>query len=406
MHLREWITEWMNSTMGAETATPLISPTLLVIIVIISLASYFLCVRIVTPLTDFITRKTDTEWDDDILNEKAMRAFSQLAPALILSWLLPQAFSNHVWGVVMIEKLTKVYIVYAVINLLCVLISNTVDGFEKRDRAAEHNLTVIEGAVKLVLVLVGIIISLSILFDKKPTMVLTGFGASAAVMMLVFQDTIKGFVAGVQLTLNNMLKKGDWIICDKAGANGEVQSIKLTTVKVRNWDNSIVTIHPYTLITDSFRNYQNMREVGARRVSRSIYIDFDSIRFLHKEEIDRLVEKGLLTEHSIKHANQEVNLSLFRKYLIRYLTSHPDIIKKHPDPAVILMVRQLQPTPQGLPLELYFFTKITSWAAYERLQADIFDYVYACIHEFGLRIYQAPSGNDFRGKAFPESHKY
>ena len=227
-------------------------------------------------------------------------------------------------------------------------------------------------------------------------MVLTGFGASAAVLMLVFQDTIKGFVAGVQLTLNNMLKKGDWIICDKAGANGEVQEIKLTTVKVRNWDNSIVTIHPYTLITDSFRNYQNMREVGARRVSRSIYIDFDSIRFLNKEEIDRLMEKGLISEHSIKHANQEVNISLLRKYLIRYLTMHPDVIKKHPDPAVILMVRQLQPTPQGLPLELYFFTKITSWAAYERFQADIFDYVYACVSEFGLRIYQAPSGSDLR----------
>ncbi len=396
MQLRHWITDLLNSMLSPETAEHLISPTLLLLVVLISVASYFLCVRIVTPLTDFITRKTETEWDDDILNEKAMRAFSQLAPALILAWLLPQAFSNHEWGVLLIEKLTKVYIVYAVVNLICVLISNTVDGFEKRDKAAEHNLTVIEGAIKLVLVLVGIIIGLSILFDKKPGMVLTGFGASAAVLMLVFQDTIKGFVAGVQLTLNNMLKKGDWIICDKAGANGEVQSIKLTTVKVRNWDNSIVTIHPYTLITDSFRNYQNMREVGARRVSRSIYIDFDSIRFLSKEEIDRLMERELITEHSIKHAKQEVNLSLFRKYLIRYLTSHPEVIKKHPDPAVILMVRQLQPTPQGLPLELYFFTRITSWAAYERLQADIFDHIYACVREFGLRIYQAPSGNDFR----------
>ncbi|MDE5997839.1 MAG: mechanosensitive ion channel family protein [Muribaculaceae bacterium] len=396
MNLRNWITDLLNSVMTPESAAPLISPALLVVIALISVAAYFLCVRIVTPLMAFITRKTETEWDDDILNKKAMKAFSQLAPALILAWLLPLAFSNHAWGVLLIEKLTKVYIVYAVINLLSVLMSNTVDAFEKRDKAAEHNLTVIEGAMKLILVLIGIIIALSILFDKKPTMVLTGFGASAAVLMLVFQDTIKGFVGGVQLTLNNMLKKGDWIICDKAGANGEVQQIKLTTVKVRNWDNSIVTIHPYTLISDSFRNYQNMREVGARRVSRSIYIDFDSIRFLRKEEIDRLLEKGLLSEHSLKHANQEVNLSLFRKYLIRYLTAHPEVIKKHPDPAVILMVRQLQPTPQGLPLELYFFTKITSWAAFERLQADIFDYVYACVHEFGLRIYQAPSGTDLR----------
>ncbi|MBD5261724.1 MAG: mechanosensitive ion channel [Bacteroides sp.] len=395
MTLRNWITDLLNSLLTPEAAAPLISPALLVLVVLLSVASYFLCVRIVTPLTDLITRKTETEWDDDILNGKAMRAFSQLAPALILAWLLPQAFSNHQWGFVAIERVTKAYIVYAVVNLLCVLISNTVDGFEKRDKGAEHNLTVIEGAVKLLLVLIGVIIGLSILFDKEPGMVLTGFGASAAVLMLVFQDTIKGFVAGVQLTLNNMLKKGDWIICDKAGANGAVQSIKLTTVKVQNWDNSIVTIHPYTLISDSFRNYQNMRDMGARRVCRSIYVDFDSIRFLSRQEIDRLKERRLIPEEGHEERN-EVNLTHFRKYLTRYLTEHPDVITVHEDPSVIVMVRQLQPTPQGLPLELYFFTHITAWLHFERLQADIFDHVYACIREFGLRIYQAPSGQDFR----------
>ena len=395
MTLRNWITDLLNSLLTPEAAAPLISPALLVLVVLLSVASYFLCVRIVTPLTDLITRKTETEWDDDILNGKAMRAFSQLAPALILAWLLPQAFSNHQWGFVAIERVTKAYIVYAVVNLLCVLISNTVDGFEKRDKGAEHNLTVIEGAVKLLLVLIGVIIGLSILFDKEPGMVLTGFGASAAVLMLVFQDTIKGFVAGVQLTLNNMLKKGDWIICDKAGANGAVQSIKLTTVKVQNWDNSIVTIHPYTLISDSFRNYQNMRDMGARRVCRSIYVDFDSIRFLSRQEIDRLKERRLIPEEGHEERN-EVNLTHFRKYLTRYLTEHPDVITVHEDPSVIVMVRQLQPTPQGLPLELYFFTHITAWLHFERLQADIFDHVYACIREFGLRIYQAPSGRDLR----------
>lgn len=396
MYLKHWISELLRSFLSEQLAESLLTPTLIVVIALISVASYFLCVRIVIPLTDKLTRKTDTTWDDDILNERAMRALSQLAPALILAWLLPMAFTESTWGIATIEKLTKVYIAYAVINLLCKLISNVVDGFEKRDRGSEHNLTVIEGAVKLVLWLVGVIIAVSILFNRKPGMVLTGFGASAAVLMLVFQDTIKGFVAGVQLTVNNMLKKGDWIICDKAGANGEVQAIKLTTVKVRNWDNSIVTIHPYTLISDSFRNYQNMREIGARRVARSIFIDFDSIRFLRKEEIERLLENRLISEHELKHANTEVNISMFRKYIIRYLAAHPEVIKKHPDPAVILMVRQLQPTPQGLPIELYFFTRITSWAAYERLQADIFDYVYACVSEFGLRIYQAPAGSDIR----------
>lgn len=396
MLLKKWINDILSSCLPGDIADSLTTPLLIISIAILSVASYYLCVRILTPLVGYITRKSKTDWDDDILDKKAMKAFSQLAPACILSWMLPVAFTGHEWGVSTIEKLTDVYIVYAVINLLSRLMSNTVDAFEKRDKANEHNLTVIEGAVQLIMVIVGVIIALSILFDKKPGMVLTGFGASAAVLMLVFQDTIKGFVAGVQLTLNNMLKKGDWIVCDKAGANGEVQQIKLTTVKVRNWDNSIVTIHPYTLISDSFRNYQNMREVGARRVARSIYIDFDTIRFLTPEEVRKLQDRGFITEHELKHAEREVNVSLFRKYLIRYLTSHPEVIKRHPDAAVILMVRQLPPEPQGLPLELYFFTRITAWSAYERLQADIFDHVYASVREFGLRIYQAPSGSDLR----------
>lgn len=396
MLLKKWINDILSSCLPSDIADSLTTPLLIISIAILSVASYYLCVRILTPLVGYITRKSKTDWDDDILDKKAMKAFSQLAPACILSWMLPVAFTGHEWGVSTIEKLTDVYIVYAVINLLSRLMSNTVDAFEKRDKANEHNLTVIEGAVQLIMVIVGVIIALSILFDKKPGMVLTGFGASAAVLMLVFQDTIKGFVAGVQLTLNNMLKKGDWIVCDKAGANGEVQQIKLTTVKVRNWDNSIVTIHPYTLISDSFRNYQNMREVGARRVARSIYIDFDTIRFLTPEEVRKLQDRGFITEHELKHAEREVNVSLFRKYLIRYLTSHPEVIKRHPDSAVIMMVRQLPPEPQGLPLELYFFTRITAWSAYERLQADIFDHVYASVREFGLRIYQAPSGSDLR----------
>lgn len=398
MLLKKWITELLNSCASAGTASVLTTPLLIAAIVVISVTSYYLCIKILTPLVKFITKKSKTEWDEDIINEKALRAVSQLAPACLLSWMLPEAFSAHEWGVATIEKLTDVYIVGAVINLLIRLMSNTVDAFEKRDKASEHNLTVIEGALQLILVIVGVIISLSILFNKKPGMVLTGFGASAAVLMLVFQDTIKGFVAGVQLTLNNMLKKGDWIVCDKAGADGEVQQIKLTTVKVRNWDNSIVTIHPYTLISDSFRNYQNMREVGARRVARSIFIDFDTIRFLTPEEVERLKEKGFISEHELKHAEREVNVSLFRKYLIRYLSSHPEIIKRHPDSAVLLMVRQLEPQPQGLPLQLYFFTRITAWAAFERLQADIFDHVYACVKEFGLRIYQTPAASDVRNR--------
>lgn len=380
----------------AETSLKVLTPTTIAVIGVISVISYFLCKYILTPIVHFLTRKTQTDWDDDILDSRAMKAFSQLAPALLLSWLLPKSVTGHEWGVDTFEKITDVYIVCAIIALLYRLISNIVEGFEKRDRAKEHNLSVIEGALKLIMFIVGGIICLSILFDKKPMMVLTGFGASAAVLMLIFQDTIKGFVAGVQLTLNNMLKKDDWIICDKAGANGEVMDIKLTTVKVRNWDNSIVTIHPYTLITDSFRNYQNMRQIGARRVARSIYIDFETIRFLDDDELESLLRRGFIRESDMKNAVKSVNLTLFRNYLIRYLAKNPDVVHKHPDPAVFMMVRQLQPTPEGLPLELYFFSRITKWSSFERFQAEVFEHVFAAVSEFHLRIFQSPSGRDIR----------
>lgn len=394
--LKRWIFDFLSQWMPASEAALYVTPLSMFVVTVISVASYFLCVHIITPIVHLITKRTKTDWDDDILDHRAMAAFSQLAPALLLSWLLPQTVSGHEWGVDFIEKITNVYIVCAVVNLCYRLLSNVVEGFEKRDVAKEHNLSVIEGALKLVMFIIAAIICISILFDKKPIVILTGLGASAAVLMLIFQDTIKGFVAGVQLTVNNMLKKDDWIICDKAGANGEVQDIKLTTIKVRNWDNSIVTIHPYTLISDSFKNYQNMRTIGARRVARSIFIDFETIRFLSIEELQRLHDDGFISESEFERGKKEVNLSLFRKYLIRYLAAHPDVVHKHPDPAVFMMVRQLQPTSEGLPLELYFFSRITKWSAYERLQADIFDHVYAAIHEFGLRIYQRPSGQNIK----------
>lgn len=400
MILRQWVSEMLHWLMPGVSVDGFVTPTLLAVIAIISVASYFLSVHILTPLVHYLTSKTQTDWDDDILDPRALKAFSQLAPAIILSQLLPESVSHYQLGMDIFERLTDVYIVYAVINLVYRLLSNVVEGFEKRDKAKEHNLSVVEGAVKLILFIIGAIIAVSILFNKKPAVLLTGLGASAAVLMLIFQDTIKGFVAGVQLTVNNMLKKDDWIVCDKAGANGEVQDIKLTTVKVRNWDNSIVTIHPYTLISDSFKNYQNMRQIGARRVARSILIDFESIRFLSHHELGKLIEDGFISEKDLVKDRREVNVSIFRKYLTRYLSNHPDVVHEHPDPAVFMMVRQLQPTADGLPLELYFFSRITKWSEFEEMQAELFDHVYAAVKEFHLRIFQKPSGADVRDAGF------
>lgn len=365
-------------------------------IMLLALLSYFVCVQLLTPLVRLITLKTRTEWDDDLLDARMLSAFSQLAPALLLLWLLPEVAAGHEAWALWLGKLCRFYIVWVVVRIVCLFLQNLYTGLDRRDMLTAHNLSVLVQAAKLIAIGVGVIIGLSILFDKSPLSVLTAFGASAAILMLVFKDTIMGLVAGVQLSANGMLHKGDWIVSDKAHANGEVIDVKLTTVKVRNWDNSVTTIPPYTLVSDSFQNYRNMRKVGARRVARSIYIDLNTIGFLSPAQLSRLEELGYLRGLEIPEADKAVNLSIFRRYMEYYLAHHPEVrVKDKDNSAIVMMVRQLQPTPQGLPLELYFFTNRTNWKRFEALQSDIFDHVYAVLPCFGLRMYQAPAGSDF-----------
>lgn len=242
---------------------------------------------------------------------------------------------------------------------------------------------------KLIVIGVGIIIALSLLIGKTPIAILTALGASAAVLSLVFKDTILGLVASIQLTANKMLERGDWITMPGRDLNGEVIDVSLTTVKVRNWDNSVTTVPPYSLITESFRNYRPMQLSGGRRVDRAIFIDINTVRFLDNAEIASLEADGLLPRASGCESRREVNLGLLRRYLEQFLTSHPDVNSE-----MTLMVRQLPPTQSGLPLQLYFFTRTTVWIDHEHVAADIFDQVYAVIGRFGLSVFQTPAGTD------------
>jgi miniconductance mechanosensitive channel len=252
---------------------------------------------------------------------------------------------------------------------------------------------------------------ISLLMGRSPLLLLSGLGAMTAVLMLVFKDPILGLVAGIQLSANDMLKIGDWLEMPKYGADGAVTDIGLTTVKVRNWDNTVTTIPTYALISDSFKNWRSMSESGGRRIKRSVNIDTTSVHFLTSEEQERLNRNPLLqrylndkTQELGKYNQQsEVDLSsplngrrltnvgTLRAYLVAYLRSHPGIHQN-----MTLMVRQLAPTPEGLPLEIYAFTNTTVWAEYEGIQSDIFDHLLAAIGEFDLRIHQTPSGNDMR----------
>ena len=243
--------------------------------------------------------------------------------------------------------------------------------------------------INLVAIGIGIILIISILIDQNAATILAGLGASAAVLMLIFKDSILGLVAGVQLSANDMLRPGDWITMPKYGADGDVLEVSLTTVKVRNFDKTITTIPPYALVSDSFQNWRGMRETGGRRIKRSIFIDMTTVHFCSEKEKEMFASRGWIDEAQAKPETQVVNLYVFRNYLQNYLKEHPRTHKE-----LMIMVRQMQPTSEGLPLEIYCFSNTTVWPEYEQIQGEIFDHILAVIPEFGLRIFQRPSGND------------
>lgn len=240
--------------------------------------------------------------------------------------------------------------------------------------------------IQLIVIGVGLILIISILIDKNATSILAGLGASAAILMLIFKDSILGLVAGVQLSANDMLRPGDWITMPKYGADGDVLEVSLTTVKVQNFDKTITTIPPYALVSDSFQNWRGMRETGGRRIKRSVFIDLNTVHFCTPEERSYFKSKGWIEKDE---NNQIVNLQVFRDYLQNYLKAHPRTHKE-----LMIMVRQMQPTSEGLPLEVYCFSNTSDWKQYEEIQGEIFDHLLAMIPEFGLRVYQRPSGRD------------
>jgi miniconductance mechanosensitive channel len=244
--------------------------------------------------------------------------------------------------------------------------------------------------LKLIVISIGTIFVISELINKDPYMILTGLGAGTAILMLVFQDTIKGLVAGVQLTANDMLRPGDWITMPKYGADGDVIEVTLTTVKVRNWDKTITTVPPYALVNDSFQNWRGMFDIGGRRVKRSINIDMHTVRFCTAEELAYFKQQPWM-EGFEETGQEEVNLYIFRHYVMYYLTHHPKVNQE-----MIMLVRQLQPTAQGMPIELYFFSANTAWVRYEHLQAEVFDHVLAMLHQFDLKVFQSPTGLDLQ----------
>lgn len=356
-------------------------------IILLLLGSNFICQRIIIPIVNIVTKKTSTTWDEILLNKKTLKSTCNLIVAIIITALLPIIVDKNTALYIIVSKAIWVYIILLFIMVICSLLSSLYIISSSAEKTRNHTLQGVFQMLKIATIFIGIIIIASIVIDKDPMKLLAGLGASAAVLMLVFKDSIMGLVAGVQLSANDMLRPGDWITMPKYDADGFVIDVTLTTVKVRNWDNTISTIPPYALVSDSFQNWRGMWDSGGRRIKRSIFIDMNSISFCSDDKRKELIEKGYLGSDKDEKI---VNLTAFREWLEEWLRNHPSVNKN-----MIIMVRQLQPTPQGLPLELYFFFDGTNWVPYEHLQSEIFEYVFAVLPEFGLKGFQAPAGSDF-----------
>lgn len=382
--LTKYLEEILQTTsMTGTTLSLLVLLSLCLAVGIVAWLVYMACLKVMSPLLVRLARKTDVVWDDYLLNPQLLRAACHVMPAVVVFVLLPPLFARHSVLQAVVVKASAIYVTVTMMRLVVTFVSSLklFDSAQDKRTAAQQYFHSFCGVLKIVVLFLGVIVIISILIDRSPLTLLAGLGATSAVLMLVFKDSITGLVAGIRLTSNNMVRKGDWITMDKAGVNGIVEDITLSTVKVRNFDQTIVTVPPQKLIEDSFQNWQGMQESDGRRACRSLLIDFQTIGIMPDEQKHRIAELGLLKTEEMR--GDVVNLTLFRRYVERWLSRRDDVVEGQ-----TFFVRQLAPTATGLPIELYFFLKQKEWKSYEHHVSEIMERVYAMVPVFGLKIYQ------------------
>jgi len=416
MNMENEITQWMNNLLRLLGLTPEEANRfdqwiLIGMIIGIAFLADYVCRLILLKVVKKIVTKTKATWDDIIFDEKVMTKLCHIVAPVLIYFFFPIAFPKSSELYTLILKTTEIYIIAVAMRFVVTFCTGVYIVYNENEKYHDRPLKGLLQTVQVIVFFIGGILIVSVLFDKSPASLLAGLGASAAILIFVFKDSIMGFVSGIQLSANNMLRPGDWITMPKYNADGIVIEVTLNTVKVRNWDNTITTLPPYALVSDSFQNWRGMHESGGRRVKRSINIDMNSVRFCTPEMLEKFQKIALLkdyieeTEEELKAYNQEcgvddsvlvngrrqTNLGVFRAYLERYLRSLSSVNKD-----MTLMVRYLQPTEKGIPLELYFFTFSKEVAVYEEVQADVMDHVLAVVSEFDLAVFQNPTGTDFR----------
>ncbi|MGN8345813.1 mechanosensitive ion channel family protein [Pseudomonas sp. SMV71] len=410
---------WVNlqDLWGALDQHPLLHSSLgLLLLLTIALVFGRVARYLILHGAKLLGRQPALYWINDLRQNKVFHRLAQTTPSLIIQsglHLVPELGKT---SLVLLGNVATAFTILFMVLAISALLSALLDVYARTEHARTRSIKGYVQLTKMVLYVFGAIIIVATLIDRSPLLLLSGLGAMSAVILLVYKDTLLSFVASVQLTSNDMLRVGDWIEMPQVGADGDVVDITLHTVKVQNFDKTIVSIPTWRLMSESFKNWRGMQQSGGRRIKRSLFIDASGVRFLHDEEEQRLTQVRLLTDYiSRKQAELKAwneaqgnvaamsanrrrmtNLGTFRAYALAYLKSHPEI-----QPNMTCMVRQLQTTAQGIPLEIYCFTGTTVWADYERIQGDIFDYLLAVMPEFGLNLYQQPSGTDLRSGLLP-----
>ncbi|MCX6306535.1 MAG: mechanosensitive ion channel [Bacteroidetes bacterium] len=361
----------------------------LIIILVASILIYYLAKFIINQFLKRLVEKSSSKWDDHLYEQKVFTRLALLLPALALNVSLAPSISKYPEAIKFIELGLHIYMTFIVMSVVVSFLNAVYHIYGDLDMSDSKPIKGYVQIGKIITYLVGGIAMISVLIGQSPLTLLAGLGAMSAVIMLIFKDSILGFVAGVQLSSNKMLQIGDWITMPKFNTDGTVIDISLATVKVRNFDNSVSCIPTYTLVSDSFQNWRSMGEAGGRRMKRSVLIDVGTIRFMDYNMLENLKMKKLMAGEPGAAGENTTNLGLFRIYILNYLRSIPNLNQD-----ASLMVRTLQPTENGLPLELYAFYIPPNWSEFEDFQARLFEHILSVLPEFGLKAFQRPSGRD------------
>ena len=400
-HLKDWL---INQGLAEHFAIILQSAIAVIIVLLLAWISDIVSKKVLITIITKLVRKTRTHWDDILLERKVFNKISHFAPAIIIN--ISAGMISHEPTGDFIQNITHIYMIILIVMLIDSFFSAANDIYNTLPVSKTRPIKGYIQIVKIFFYIMGTISIIGIITDKQITVVLGTMGAFVAVLILVFKDTILGFVASIQLSANKMVNIGDWISMPSKNADGTVIDISLNTVKVQNWDKTISTIPTYSLVSESFNNWKGMEDSGGRRIKRHLNIDVKSIHFLSDEEIEMAEKVKLISNYiaekkvEIDKANSEneipvnqkrlTNIGTFRKYIEAYLQTNPKI---HND--MTFLVRQLQASEKGLPIEIYVFSKDQEWANYEAIQADIFDHIFAIVPEFNLKVFQNPTGDDF-----------